>query len=67
MNFKDITDKVAIITDFAERMGYDTNEAFFFDPDSGRPCYEIALAGTRDTNGEEYSWTWYLDTGEEIW
>lgn len=65
MNLKEAVDKVAIIEDFANKMGYEVCEDFYFDPEDGRPCYEILLLGTYDSAGNEYSWGWYCDTGEE--
>lgn len=58
-------EKIEIIKDFAKKMGYTIDEYKF--EYEGRPCYGIELLETCDTEGNSYSWAWYLDTGEERW
>ena len=47
-------------------MGYTTNETKYKHGFNNRLCYMIELIGTSDSEGEPYSWAWYLDTKEEV-
>ena len=58
--------KIEIIKDFAKKMGYTIQETKYEHNFNNRPCYMIELIGTLDSEGEPYSWTWYLDTKKEI-
>lgn len=58
--------EIAYIKEFAEKMGYDTNEYKFTHCENHRPCYCIELVGTCDSEGEAFQWSWYLDTEEEL-
>lgn len=58
--------RIAIIKDFAKKMGYETYEEDYDHCSNGRPCHSISLEGTADSEGNEYSWAWYRDTYEEF-
>ena len=57
---------VDIIKDFAENMDYKAVEGTYKNVSNNRPFYLIELEGTHDSNGNPYSWGWYLDNFEEI-
>lgn len=52
--------KIAIIKDFAEKMGY-TAEV-----DEDDDCRWVELIGTSDSEGYPYCWVWDVRTGREI-
>lgn len=57
--------KIEIIKRFAKDMGYEIEESRY--NYHNRPCYMIELIGTSDSEGNYYSWAWYIDKEEEIW
>ena len=65
---KEVMEKeLAIIRDFANKMGYEVNEyaytTYSYNPkDTGRPAYIIELEGTSDSEGNPYCWAWFTDT-----
>lgn len=61
-----MNERIAIIKDFAEKMGYDIIEQKYSHCRDDRPCYSIELGGTYDSEGNSYIWAWYMDTFEEI-
>jgi len=58
--------RIAIIKDFASKMGYSINEGDYHYYGTERMAHSIELAGTEDSEGNPYSWQWFLDTGEEF-
>lgn len=58
--------RIAIIKDFANKMGYEPYEDDYTHCHNGRPCHCIELGGTVDSEGNSYSWAWYRDTYEEL-
>lgn len=66
--------KIDAIKDFASKMDYEINEYNYTYARNwpcdkgkyGRPCYCIELIGTCDSEGDPYSWSWFVDTGTEV-
>ena len=58
--------RIAIIKDFANKMGYEIYESKYNHCYNDRPCYSIELIGTSDSEGNPFAWAWYLDTKEEF-
>lgn len=63
---EEMNHRIAIIKDFANKMGYKTYEEDYTHGFNGRPCHCISLEGTSDSEGNEYAWAWYRDTYEEF-
>ena len=61
-----MNERIAIIKDFARKMGYEIIEQEYSHCSNGRPCYLIELGGTCDAEGDSYGWAWYMDTFEEV-
>ena len=51
---------------FGIAMGYKISIFRYTHCDNSRPCVQIALEGTADSDGEPYSWAWYTDTYEPV-
>ena len=73
-DYPDIERQVKAIKEFARQMGYtteekyyDTHQYYLYDKDfKSRPVYFICLCETGDCEGNPYSWSWLMDTGEMI-
>lgn len=63
---KEMNHRIAIIKNFANKMGYRTYEEEYPHCVNDRPCYSISLVGTHDSEGNAYCWVWYRDTYEEL-
>ena len=59
-------EKLRIIREFAKAMDYEINEYDYIHCRNKRKCHSIELIGTHDSEGDAFSWAWYLDTGEQI-
>lgn len=59
-------ERMEYIREFAKNMGYTVFEENYEHYDNNRPCHSIELVGTADSEGNSYSWAWYVDTWEEF-
>lgn len=58
--------KIEIIKQFAKDMGYKTETYYYNHYYNQKRCFEISLCGTWDSEGNPYSWAWYVETGKEV-
>ena len=62
----EMKNRIKIIKEFAEKMDYEISVHRYKAYGYGRPCKSIELIGTIDSEGNPFSWAWYLDTFEEF-
>ena len=59
-------DKIKIIKQFGKDMGYKVHTCYYTHGFNQKPCFEIELYGTCDSEGNPYAWAWYVETGQEV-